>query len=179
MPDTLDYRSVRELLTIPEMYIPSYSLPQEESQNHRFSLSFFVIPPEVSIVTVFVDVFFFCTVEFLAVCIIAACAADGGAAHINTHARKNNNILLTHICLFCFLIIAFFYDFIYYLLFLPVLTAISLSFLFTILLRSQFDQTVVFQFTSSDRNSQQSSPLPLHSLQTPYKIEFLHCRVNP
>ena len=44
---------------------------------------------------------------------------------------------------------------------------------------SQFDQTVVFQFTSSDRNSQQSSPLPLHSLQTPYKIEFLHCRVNP
>jgi hypothetical protein len=109
----------------------------------------------------------------------AACAADGGAAHINTHARKNNNILLTHICLFCFLIIAFFYDFIYYLLFLPVLTAISLSFLFTILLRSQFDQTVVFQFTSSDKNSQQSSPLPLHSLQTPYKIEFLHCRVNP
>lgn len=35
------------------------------------------------------------------------------------------------------------------------------------------------QFASSDKNSQQSSPLPLHSLQTPYKIEFLHCRVNP
>lgn len=86
MPDTLDYRSVRELLTIPEMYIPSYSLPQEESQNHRFSLSF-VIPPEVSIVTVFVDVFFFCTVEFLAVCIIAACAADG-VLHILIHTPE-------------------------------------------------------------------------------------------
>lgn len=178
MPDTLDYRSVRELLTIPEMYIPLIHFHRKNHRTTAFHF-LFVIPPGSLCVTVFVDVFFFCTVEFLAVCIIAACAADGGAAHINTHARKNNNILLTHICLFCFLIIAFFYDFIYYLLFLPVLTAISLSFLFTILLRSQFDQTVVFQFTSSDRNSQQSSPLPLHSLQTPYKIEFLHCRVNP
>ena len=40
-------------------------------------------------------------------------------------------------------------------------------------------QNIPLSLDTNDRNSQQSSPLPLHSLHTPYKIEFLHCRVNP